>query len=76
MHVAGRLLLAFVIALVSLSAISLQPADDTEIRIGNLMPYTGPLAEFSAIGRLKRPISTIIGNETHLATVDVSLSRE
>ena len=43
MHVAGRLLLAFVIALVSLSAISLQRADDandTEIRIGNLMPYT------------------------------------
>jgi len=54
MHVAGRLLLAFVIALVSLSAISLQRADDandTEIRIGNLMPYTGPLAEFSAIGK-------------------------
>jgi branched-chain amino acid transport system substrate-binding protein len=53
MHVAGRLL-AFAIALVSLSAISLQRADDandTEIRIGNLMPYTGPLAEFSAIGK-------------------------
>ena len=25
--------------------------DDTEIRIGNLMPYTGNLAEFGAIGK-------------------------
>src|SRR6266700_1473072 len=24
---------------------------DTEIRIGNVMPYTGPLAAFSTIGR-------------------------
>ena len=24
---------------------------DTEIRIGNIMPYTGPLAAFAAIGR-------------------------
>ena len=51
----SRMLFAFVIALVSLSAISLQRADqsanDAEIRIGNLMPYTGPLAEFSAIGK-------------------------
>jgi len=54
MHVAGRMLFAFVIALVSLSATSLQrddDANDTEIRIGNLMSYTGPLAEFSAIGK-------------------------
>jgi branched-chain amino acid transport system substrate-binding protein len=55
MYVAGRTLLAFVIALVSLNAMSLQhddqSANDTEIRIGNLMPYTGPLAEFSAIGK-------------------------
>jgi branched-chain amino acid transport system substrate-binding protein len=40
---------------VSLNAMSLQhddqSANDTEIRIGNLMPYTGPLAEFSAIGK-------------------------
>src|SRR3954454_2730545 len=26
-------------------------ATDSEIRIGNIMPYTGPLAAFSAIGR-------------------------
>src|SRR6188472_15571 len=55
MYVTGRMLLAFVIALVSLNAMSLQhddqSANDTEIRIGNLMPYTGPLAEFSAIGK-------------------------
>jgi ABC-type branched-subunit amino acid transport system substrate-binding protein len=54
MYVAGRTLFAFVIALVSLSAMSLQRDDDgndTEIRIGNLMPYTGPLAEFSTIGK-------------------------
>jgi len=55
MYVAGRMLLAFVIALVSLNAMSLQhddqSANDTEIRIGNLMPYTGPLAEFSAVGK-------------------------
>jgi branched-chain amino acid transport system substrate-binding protein len=55
MYVTARMLLAFVIALVSLNAMSLQhddqSANDTEIRIGNLMPYTGPLAEFSAIGK-------------------------
>ncbi len=55
MYVAGRMLFAVVIALVSLSAMSLQrddqSANDTEIRIGNLMPYTGPLAEFSTIGK-------------------------
>ena len=35
---------------------ALQPAQaagvtDTEIRIGNIMPYTGPLAAFASIGR-------------------------
>ena len=25
--------------------------NDTEIRIGNIMPYTGPLAAFASIGR-------------------------
>src|SRR6186713_3746254 len=35
---------------------ALQPAQaagvtDTEIRIGNIMPYTGPLAAFGAIGQ-------------------------
>ena len=31
---------------------------DAEIRIGNIMPYTGPLAAFAAIGRAEPPIST------------------
>jgi branched-chain amino acid transport system substrate-binding protein len=51
MNVACRLLLA----LTSLSAMSPeraeQSSDDSEIRIGNLMPYTGNLAEFGAIGK-------------------------
>jgi ABC-type branched-subunit amino acid transport system substrate-binding protein len=55
MNVAGRILLVLVIALTSLSAMSLkhddQSADDEEIRIGNFMPYTGPLAGFAAIGK-------------------------
>src|SRR5215468_4235294 len=54
MHVTCRLLLASILAFTSLSAMSPergeQPADD-EIRIGNLMPYSGPLAEFGAIGK-------------------------
>src|SRR5258705_11619029 len=51
MKIADRLLLAFVIALASPSAMSQQSLNNTEIRIGNLMPYTGPLAEFAAIGK-------------------------
>ena len=55
MNVAGRMLFVAVVALTSLSAISQQRSDqsagDTEIRIGNLMPYTGPLAAFAAIGK-------------------------
>ena len=55
MNVAGRILLVLVIALTSLSAMSLkradQSADDDEIRIGNLMPYTGSLAQFAEIGK-------------------------
>ena len=55
MNVAGRVLLALLIALTSLGAMSPkraeQSAGDEEIRIGNLMPYTGPLAEFAAIGK-------------------------
>ena len=55
MNVACRLPLALMIALTSLSAMSPeraeQSSDDSEIRIGNLMPYTGNLAEFGAIGK-------------------------
>jgi branched-chain amino acid transport system substrate-binding protein len=51
MKITARLLLAFVIALASPGAMSQQSSSNTEIRIGNLMPYTGPLAEFAAIGK-------------------------
>jgi ABC-type branched-subunit amino acid transport system substrate-binding protein len=55
MNQASRILLAAVVALSFLGAISQQrpeqPASDTEIRIGNLMPYTGALAAYAAIGK-------------------------
>src|SRR5207302_8038864 len=50
-----RTLIALVLALASLSAISEQVrapgVTDTEIRIGNVMPYSGSLAVFGAIGK-------------------------
>jgi branched-chain amino acid transport system substrate-binding protein len=55
MHVISRLLLALIVATSSLSAMSPERAEQSaggsEIRIGNLMPYSGPLAEFGAIGK-------------------------
>jgi ABC-type branched-subunit amino acid transport system substrate-binding protein len=51
----GQTFAAIAIALTSLGAISQdarQPGvTDSEIRIGNLMPYTGPLSAFGAIGK-------------------------
>jgi ABC-type branched-subunit amino acid transport system substrate-binding protein len=50
-----RTLIAVVLALASLSAITGGVRDagvtDTEIRIGNVMPYSGSLAAFGAIGK-------------------------
>jgi len=52
-----RLLPAFLAALfLALISAAVQPiraagVTDTEIRIGNIMPYTGPLAAFGSIGR-------------------------
>ena len=50
-----RLLLAIAVALASLGAISErvreQGVTDSEIRIGNLMPYSGSLEVFGAIGK-------------------------
>jgi branched-chain amino acid transport system substrate-binding protein len=47
--------LVAVLALLSGAALAAQTLDevatDAEIRIGNVMPYTGPLAAFSTIGR-------------------------
>jgi len=55
MNFTGRILLALVVAMTSLSAMSVKRSDpsagDDEIRIGNLMPYTGRLAEFAPIGK-------------------------
>jgi branched-chain amino acid transport system substrate-binding protein len=81
MHVAGRILLALVIALTSLSAMSPQradaPADNEEIRIGNLMPYTGPLAEFGVIGKTEAAYFDMInergginGRKVHFISYD------
>jgi branched-chain amino acid transport system substrate-binding protein len=50
-----RTLLAIIVALVSLGAITERLRDggvtDTEIRIGNFMPYSGPLEIFGQIGK-------------------------
>src|ERR1043166_8062119 len=50
-----RTLIAIVFALASLSAISERVREpgvtDTEIRIGNVMPYSGSLEVFGAIGK-------------------------
>lgn len=55
MRVIGRMLFASMIAAASLGAMSQQhseqPVSDKEIRIGNVMPYSGPLSEFGAIGQ-------------------------
>lgn len=54
MRVTGRLLFASIVAFASLGAMSEQRADqptsNNEIRIGNFVPYSGPLSEFGAIG--------------------------
>ncbi|MBR0757956.1 ABC transporter substrate-binding protein [Bradyrhizobium jicamae] len=51
----GRSLLAIIVAIISIGAITQKVRDqgvtDTEIRIGNLMPYTGPLEVFGQIGK-------------------------
>jgi branched-chain amino acid transport system substrate-binding protein len=50
-----RALLAIIVALVSQGAITQKARDpgvtDTEIRIGNFMPYSGPLENFGQIGK-------------------------
>src|SRR5437773_7101326 len=55
MQTCVRTLIAIVLALTSLSAISEQVREpgvtDTEIRVGNVMPYSGSLEVFGAIGK-------------------------
>ena len=33
-------------------------ATDTEIKVGNIMPYSGPASAYATIGKTERPIST------------------
>jgi len=52
----ARLALYPVVAMLAVALAAPQPTraagvTDTEIRIGNIMPYTGPLAAFASIGR-------------------------
>src|SRR2546430_12487124 len=45
---------SFAVALLASATAAAQQntaADDAEIRIGNIMPYTGPMAAFATIGR-------------------------
>lgn len=55
MRVTGRVLFVLIAAIASLGAMSEQrpdqPTSDKEIRIGNVMPYSGLLSEFGAIGQ-------------------------
>src|SRR5215472_5366905 len=57
MRVWVRFLGATVVALASLGAMTEKPRDSVpaggEIRIGNLMPYTGALSAFAAIGKVE-----------------------
>jgi branched-chain amino acid transport system substrate-binding protein len=64
MNALGRALLAIFVALTSLSAITQrareQGVTDTEIRIGNVMPYTWPLQAFGAIGKAEAAYFSMI----------------
>jgi branched-chain amino acid transport system substrate-binding protein len=66
MKAMGRTLLAILLALASLSAISQQAREqgvtDTEIRIGNFMPYSGNLQSFGAIGKAEAAYFSMIND--------------
>jgi ABC-type branched-subunit amino acid transport system substrate-binding protein len=55
MRVTGKLLFVLTVAFASLGAMSQQHSEqstaDDEIRVGNIVPYSGPLSEFGAIGK-------------------------
>lgn len=76
-----RTWLAVVVALVSLGAITQKVRDggvtDTEIRIGNFMPYSGPLEIFGQIGKAEAAYFDVIndrgginGRKIHLMSYD------
>lgn len=66
MRVTGRLLFVLIAALASLGAMSEQrsdqPTPDKEIRIGNIVPYSGPLSEFGAIGKAEAAYFDIVND--------------
>jgi ABC-type branched-subunit amino acid transport system substrate-binding protein len=59
-----RTLIAMILALTGLSAVSERVREpgvtDTEIRIGNLMPYSGNLALFGDIGKAEAAYFDVI----------------
>jgi len=61
-----RTLLVIIVALVSLGAITERLRDggvtDTEIRIGNFMPYSGPLEIFGQIGKAQAAYFDVIND--------------
>jgi len=61
-----RILLAILVALTSLGASTQRPREqgvtDAEIRIGNLMPYTGNLESFGAIGKAQAAYFSMIND--------------
>jgi branched-chain amino acid transport system substrate-binding protein len=81
MNALHRPFLVLLVALASLGVISQQPREqgvsDTEIRIGNLMPYTGALAAFGAIGKAEAAYFDMIndrgginGRKVRFASID------
>lgn len=66
MNALHRTLFTLLVVLASLGAISQQPREqgvsDTEIRIGNLMPYTGALAAFATIGKAEAAYFNMIND--------------
>lgn len=66
MSALGRTIVAILVALASLGAMSDRTRDqgaaDGEIRIGNLMPYTGPLASFGAMGKAQAAYFAMIND--------------
>ena len=80
MSILGRTLLAILVALTSLSAISKQVREqgvtDTEIRIGNLMPYSGNLAVFGAIGKAEAAYFEMINERGGINGREVCARRE
>src|SRR5689334_20834876 len=66
MRALSKALLAVILALVSLNAATQKVRDqgvtDTEIRIGNLMPYTGGLEIFGQIGKAEAAYFELIND--------------